>query len=298
MIHVLLCALLSLTVSDLEAGEQLHHWYGRKAEGWFWKDEKNDGEAIAPLPESTPSLPAIPSPPKNPEDQPLTAAWFRKHLGEVRDQALDDPSPDKVRRFFLLQKTLLDKAETFAQTARSIVLADPYLNERSGHQNGLAGSNPEADARGQSRDLALGQIAQKSGLLFVVRSDCPYCHRMAPLISALSSRFGFHLITLSLDGKPLSGLPADTFRHDPGFAERHGIRVTPVLYLMKVPDAVEPVMEGSGTLLDLEERLIAAGYRLSLIDQDLERKASGQHPLALTPNALLNDPQPVVDLLP
>lgn len=250
----------------LGATEENPPWYQGKAKGWFWKEEIPDPSfpLPKPIPPSAPTTPVTPSPSPL-EDQPLTAAWYRKHLGEIRDRALDDPSPENVRSFFLIQRTLLDKAETFAETARDVVLPDPLLDERPsrGPSLNLGESAGETERLKRLKDLKA--LSGQVGLLFVYRSDCRYCHAMAPLLDALSKRTGLHLIALSLDGAPLQGLSTAIHRAAPDMAERLRVTVTPMLYLMKPPHGLETVLEGAASEIELEERILAAGRRLGLL---------------------------------
>jgi conjugal transfer pilus assembly protein TraF len=241
-----------------------HAWYQGKAEGWFWKERIPDQASPQPKP-ITPPAPNPPDP-SPPEDQPLTAAWYRKHLGDIRDRALDDPSPENVRSFFLIQKTLLDKAETFADAARDVVLSDPLLDERPSRTPSLSLAEAAGESERLKRLQGLKALSGKAGLLFVYRSDCRYCHAMAPLLDALSRKTGLHLIALSLDGVPLQGLSTAIHRIAPDLAERLSVTVTPMLYLMKPPHRLETILEGAASEIELEERILAAGHRLGLLD--------------------------------
>jgi conjugal transfer pilus assembly protein TraF len=204
------------------------------------------------------------------EDQPLTAAWYRKHLGEIRDRALDDPSPENVRSFFLIQKSLLDKAETFAAAARDVVLSDPLLDERPSRSPSLSLSEGYGQTERLMRLQDLKALSGKAGLLFVYRSDCRYCHAMAPLLDTLCRKTGLHLIAMSLDGAPLHGLSTAIHRAAPDLAARLKLTVTPMLYLMMPPRRLETVLEGAATEIELEERILAAGRRLGLLDRSPE----------------------------
>ena len=242
-----------------------HPFYDEKARGWFWKEKmpepRHSPEPETPkAPEPPPSRPSSP-----PADEPLSSAWFRAHLGTIRDAALDDPTPEKVRQYFLLQKVLLDKAERFAETARSVVFQDPALDERAHHASTPSGLALEHQAQHHARQTELVLIGKKAGLLFVFRSDCRYCHLMAPLISELSLRTGIRLYAVSLDGGALPGIPKESISSDPGWGQQLHLTVTPALFLMGPSDGIHPVLEGSSSLVELEERIIAAGRTTGLI---------------------------------
>lgn len=243
-----------------------HPFYDEKAQGWFWKEKiPKSPEAVEPeAPRPKTEQPAFP-PSRPSSEEPLTSAWFRAHLGTIRDAALDDPTPEKVRQYFLLQKVLLDKAERFAESARAVVFQDPALDERTHRASSPSGLDLEHQAQQQSRHDDLSLIGKKAGLLFVFRSDCRYCHLMAPLISGLSLRTGIRLYSVSLDGGGIPGLPQDAMSTNPAWGQTLNLTVTPALFLMVPANGIHPVLEGSSTAIELEERVIAAGRAAGLI---------------------------------
>jgi len=242
-----------------------HPFYEEKAQGWFWK-EKIPEPPKAPEPERPKASAPSPSPPlRSPSDEPLTSAWFRAHLGTIRDAALDDPSPEKVRQYFLLQKVLLDKAQRFAESAKRVVFQDPSLDERAHHASTPTALALEHQAQHDGRQMDLSRIGGKAGLLFIFRSDCRYCHLMAPLINALCQRTGIRLYSVSLDGGGLPGLPEESLVTDPALGHKLNLTVTPTLFLMVPGNGIHPVLEGSSSEVELEDRVIAAGRTAGLI---------------------------------
>jgi conjugal transfer pilus assembly protein TraF len=233
-------------------------YYQRKAEGWFWKvPSELPSEGHAPKPEDPPAPQDVAESPK--VDPPLSSAWFRKQLPLVRDQALDDPTPENVHRYFVMQKAMIDKAERFSLTARSVVLQDPLLDEPPG----LPGT--EAEAPRHLKSSQLHRIAQRSGLLFVFRSDCPYCHQMAPILHRFAEQYGFRLRAVSLDGPSLQGLSDTPITVDPSLSDRLHLSGTPALFLLVPPQGIHRLLEGAATEADLAERLLALGLELGLL---------------------------------
>lgn len=242
-----------------------HPFYDEKAQGWFWK-EKIPDPPKAPEPERPKAPEPLSSPPsRSPSDEPLTSAWFRAHLGTIRDAALDDPSPEKVRQYFLLQKVLLDKAQRFAESAKRVVFQDPNLDERAHHASTPSALALEHQAQHDARHIDLSLIGKKAGLLFIFRSDCRYCHLMAPLINTLCQRTEIRLYSVSLDGGGLPGLPEESVLTDPALGQKLNLTVTPTLFLMVPGNGIHPVLEGSSSEVELEDRVIAAGRTAGLI---------------------------------
>lgn len=253
-------SLLSASWPLLAAFTAHDAYYQRHGEGWFWKISP---KVIAPTPQVEPRDEA--PKPEPIEDQPLTSAWFRKHLPVIRDEALDDPTPEHVHRYFQLQRALIDKAQRFSDQARNVVMEDPGLDEHPGLQGSHSSVEKVSTIDGEERERALFTLAKSAGMLFVYRSDCRYCHWMAPLISAIAKSYGFHLMGISLDGPMLEGLNTEKSWVDPEVAHRLGIQGTPALFLMVPPNRIMPVMEGSGTQEEVLQRLISIGHTPSLV---------------------------------
>lgn len=241
-----------------------HPFYDEKAKGWFWKERVPEPQVTSNAPPLTSPDTPPPSPPR-PEDTPLSSAWFRAHLGAIRDEALDDPSPEKVRRFFMLQKALLDKAERFAASAQSVVLQNPELDERTRHPTTPAAKALHHQVTEARRQEALRAMGRQAGLVFIVRSDCRYCHLMAPLVAALAERMAIRLYPVSLDGGDVPGLKSDQLIKDPLIGEKLKLKSTPALFLMVPQKGLYPVLEGSASALELEAHLYEIGRIAGLI---------------------------------
>jgi conjugal transfer pilus assembly protein TraF len=99
-------------------------------------------------------------------------------------------------------------------------------------------------------------LAATHGLLFIFRSDCPYCHRFAPILKRFEQAFGMLVFPVSLDGKGLPEYPDP--QPDNGTAARLNASVVPALYLTApAKREIRPVGFGLMALSDLVERVAA-----------------------------------------
>ena len=109
-------------------------FYGNNAEGWYWyQDPKEEEPQEEPLPP--------PPPPKAPEPEPepvlkaeappapFTAAWVREMLPKYKDIAWDNPTPENVKAYFLLQRFAIDRSSKFADVAKTVTMGNPLLDE-------------------------------------------------------------------------------------------------------------------------------------------------------------------------
>lgn len=258
-------------------------FYSDKARGWFWR-EVYPSPLLAPqTTEDTPNTSApnakIPESSKS-EPAPLSTAWFRSELGAFRDRAIDDPSPENLHHYFVLQRILMDKAHRFSEMAHEVVLSDPLLDENRRRPMSTFGVHEANRSAREATDEALSIIALRGGLLFAFRSDCRYCDLEAPLIKGLELRHQIKILPLSLDGNPLPSGLYPSFRAHHGEADALGISTTPALLFIEPPNRIIPIAEGLVALEDLIQRLLIMAHREGYLSDDLWTKTQGEQPVA------------------
>jgi conjugal transfer pilus assembly protein TraF len=169
--------------------------------------------------------------------------------------------------------------------AERVVQADPYLDEITQRPTATFGANLANRQAGVGRDAVLERLARTAAVWFFFRSDCPYCEAQAPLLDILSKRYGFEVLPISLDGKPLPSGLFPTFQRDAGQGRALGVRSTPALFLVR-PErpAFAPVAQGLLSLAQLQERVVLAAVSAGWIS---EAEMAKTLPVATSP---LNDP--------
>ena len=115
-----------------------------------------------------------------------------------------NPSDTNLLAYMRYQRHVMNKSEVFAERWQRLVWTVPELDY------GLTGrpTNSMAigafDERQRERQAqAIRALAATHGLLFIFRSDCPYCHRLAPILKRFEQD-GMLVFPVSLDGR---GLP-------------------------------------------------------------------------------------------
>jgi conjugal transfer pilus assembly protein TraF len=265
LVVALPCLLLAIPLRTEAAG-----FYFREQEGWFWYEREPE---LAPAPEpAPPEQPAVSveppmseTAPKGPK--PLSAQWIREHIGEYRDAAIDDPTPENVALYLYLQRVALDKSSRFAAATQRAVQLDPFLDEITQRPTATFAANLTNRQAGDNRDEVLERVAEKAGVLFFFRSDCPYCEAQAPLLQLLQARYGFSVLPVSIDGAPLPGGAFPSFRQDRGQAQALGVVSTPALFLARPPDATVPLSQGLLSLTQLQERVVLAAVQAGWISE-------------------------------
>jgi len=228
------------------AQDTTSYWL-RNRDGWFWYRD--------PPPPAAKSLPKPAAPQKQPELSEFEA--MQKRLDELKRVAVMNPTDANLLAYMRYQRVVMNKSEVFAERWQRLVWTVPELDY------GLTGrpTNSMAisvfDEQSQERQAQrIRALSATHGLLFIFRSDCPYCHRFAPILKRFEQEFGMLVFPVSLDGKGLPEYPNP--QPDNGTAARLNASVVPALYLTAPSKReIRPVGFGVMALSDLIERVAA-----------------------------------------
>jgi conjugal transfer pilus assembly protein TraF len=274
-LHLFLIALL--LPSCVFAQDAIHS--SSNQQGWFWYDDPAFTEQ-APLDEKQPTTEVLAA-----EHTPATGystSWIRENLPKLRDAAIDDPSPEKVRAYLYVQRLAMDRASEFQSTVAFVTEADPYLDQVARFPTSEGGAAIGGRRADNEKEALLFDISKQTGIWFFYRSDCQYCHAMVPVLMNLKRQFGFTIMPISLDGLPLDPrLP--NFATDQGQASFLGVEVTPSIFLVRPPnmDDVVPIAQGFVPMSDIETRIVRMAYYHGWITKEQYAKTRIVNPLNL-----------------
>jgi len=217
----------------------------RNREGWFWYRN--------PPAQRSPTM-ASPIPQSRPRELVEFEA-MQKRLDELKRVAVMNPTDANLLAYMRYQRLVMNKSEIFAQSWQRLVWTTPELDY------GLTGRPTNSMAIGvfdeQHRERqaqVVRGLAATHGLLFIFRSDCPYCHRFAPILKRFEQEFGMLVFPVSLDGKGLPEYPSP--QPDNGIAARLSVSSVPALYLTAPSRReIRPVGFGVMAFNDLIERI-------------------------------------------
>lgn len=231
--------------SNTVLAEETASYWLRKRDGWFWYRD--------PPPPAAKSLPKPAIPKRPPELAEFES--MQKKLEDLKRVAVMNPTDSNVLAYMRYQRHVMNKSEVFAERWQQLVWTVPELDySLTGRPtNSLAISvfDEQLQERQAQRIRALSAT---HGLLFVFRSDCPYCHRFAPILKRFEQEFGMLVFPVSLDGKGLPEYPNP--QPDNGTAARLNATVVPALYLTAPSKReIRPVGFGVMALSDLIERI-------------------------------------------
>ena len=220
-------------------------YWRQHREGWFWYRDP------------APAKPRTPAPTLKRPSELTDFDALQKHLEDLKRVAVMNPSDANLLAYMRLQRTVMDKSQTFADRWQRLVWSVPDLDY------GLTGRPTNAMAIGvfddQQRDRqaqAVRNLASTHGVLFIFRSDCPYCHRLAPILKRFEQEYGMTVFPVSLDGRGLPEYPNP--QPDNGIATRLNASMVPALYLSAPSKRqIRPIGFGVMAMNELIERIAA-----------------------------------------
>lgn len=229
---------------DPDSGIPGTYWR-RNGEGWFWY---RDAPETARSPKA--------GPPSRPAELVEFEA-MQKRLDDLKRVAVMNPTDANLLSYMRYQRFVMDKSEFFAERWQRLVWSVPDLDY------GLTGRPTNSMAVGvfddQQRDRqaqAVRNLASTHGVLFIFRSDCPYCHRLAPILKRFEQEYGITVFPVSLDGRGLPEYPNP--QPDNGIATRLNASMVPALYLSAPSKRqIRPIGFGVMAMNELVERIAA-----------------------------------------
>jgi len=183
---------------------------------------------------------------------------IQKRLGELRQIAIITPTQENIRAYIEFQEAQMQRASVFADQWRRTLWANPEL-AYDGRPVNATGINSFDAAYGQRVKGSLNQLANTHGLYFFFRSDCPYCHAMAPTLELLQRTHGIRIIAISMDGGSLPQFP--NALPNRGQAEQLGVRSVPSYFIAEPSKrSVLPLGSGVMSLSALEDRIYTQAF--------------------------------------
>lgn len=252
--------LLALTGVAVEAAESkvdvsqpAKTYYQDHARGWYWYEDpklEEKKQAEQQVIESAP---------------PLSPRDILKKQGEDYENALAlamlKPTPENYQKYLAISSQIQQQAQDFSVGFKEAIWQSPefdYTLKQPVTTQAIIAKNEEEKA-GNEKDLSA--LSGNNGLLFFFRSDCPYCHRFAPVLKKFSEFYGFTVIPVSLDGGGLPEYPYPKRNYDLG--RKLNVENVPALFMVD-PDrnTVATVGYGYSDWSVLTQKVLSAGKHI------------------------------------
>ncbi|MCE2692580.1 MAG: conjugal transfer protein TraF, partial [Rubrivivax sp.] len=180
------------TAQAADIAETATVYWQQHREGWFWYRDP-------PPPTARPAqkAPATPARPRELADFEA----MQQRLETLKRVAVMNPTDDNLMAYMRFQRMVMDRSQVFADRWQRLVWREPSLDYASEGRPTNTLAIAAFDERLRERDTAaVRQLAASHGLVFVFRSDCPFCHRFAPVLKRFAQSHGLTVLAISLDG--------------------------------------------------------------------------------------------------
>ncbi len=212
---------------------------------WYCDDEEEKPKAARRKPEATPRTgPA----------EIQTAEQLRAELKRREDIAVMQPTDSNLKDYLELWQLTQEKGAVFADNWRRVVWQNPALDYSLRRPSNNAAIKTFDAQRDTAQDQQLRTLAKDHGLIFFFRSDCPYCHAMAPMLKELANKYGLDVLGVSIDGGNLPEFPAPSDGR--AHASAWGVERVPALFIgsKKTGDRA-PIGFGAMAMSDIVNRI-------------------------------------------
>jgi len=259
------CAILWFAVSVL-ASPSLHSQELAFASQATWWDkspweEPDRGFNWYPDPlDPKPQQKKEPDPPTKPKTiyEMTSLEEIKKELERIKGDAVVNPTEEKVLAFLRAQNWVMDKASLFADVSRRAVWRNPDVNYAARSPVANFAVQNARQRQIQERKDTLKELAATHGILYFARSDCNFCKDQSPVLKAFSLSTGMPVLTISLDGGPISMFP--DAKKDNGISllasQGNGIQTVPAVFLVnRTTKEMTPLGTGVIASDDIAERI-------------------------------------------
>lgn len=243
-------------------------------DGWFWyKDPKDALPKIIPAPAPPPKEEIKPEKPveKKPEPvKPFSVEWLRKNMQILQDRAIDDPTKENVSAYYYAQRVAMDKAQNYAEAARTVVASDPYLDENNRVPIASFATAQFGRSVNKAKEDALKHMSNVGGLWVFYDSTCDFCRPQVNTVKEVAKKYGISVKFIALDGKGLPGLLADNeWVKDSGQAKRLNVKITPTTVFASPPNNYAVISQGLMAQDGLSDRMLLAAQSGNMLPKDI-----------------------------
>lgn len=239
----------------------LNQYAAAQSESWYNQDIwKNEDRAFLWYPDKkVKTKPKLVETVLTKPSKPLELEAFermQKQLDESRKIAVMNPTEANLKRYIALQEKVMQHASAFTDQWQRVIWQNPQLDySQYGRPTNNVAMQQYDHYRHLEKAQAIKKLAGTNGIMFFFRSDCPYCHAMAPIMRQFAEQYGVKVMPVSLDGKGIGHFPNPLPNN--GVAERLGVQNVPAVYIMDTKTRqFKPIGFGVMSQSTLEDRFL------------------------------------------
>lgn len=248
-------AFITTTNSAIAQQNRENPFYGDRERGWYF------GE-LPPVEEDVKEKESHKS---NSSPEMLSPSQMLKKQGEDFENAMAtailNPTLENYQEYLAQMNQIQSQSDVFAEGFKQAIWLTPeydYTLQKPRNSEAIRAQSQEAN---QDNFKTMHEMADENGLIFFFRSDCPYCHKYAPILKRFADDHGFTVIPVSLDGGNLPEFPYPKQNYDLG--RKLKVEAVPALYMVN-PDSntVVPVGFGFNDYSAITQKVLFAGQQM------------------------------------
>lgn len=203
---------------------------------------------------------------EKPQSYPATKsdAWYLERLKNIQEtleikkaKMIIEPTEENLKDYIQYQQMILDMASTGTDRWQRVLWKNPELDYSIKKPTSKIGKETYLDERRKDKQRTLEALSKRYGVFFAFRSDCPFCHRFAPVVKMLEEK-GFNIIPISMDGGYLPEFSTKQTKMNTGQLASLGINVevVPALFLFDAANSnIVPIGFGFMAFDEVEDRI-------------------------------------------
>ena len=174
---------------------QAKPFYAQHEEGWFWyqREEKKELRTDTLKDKSVPSTPSH----KIPTAQEKVKQ-IQQDFEEATAQAILNPTLSNVQHVMTLQRQIIDRSSEFQETWMQASLFEGQ-HMRASDNGTPVHRKIMQEQKEKELHQKLRRLAKETGLFFIFREDCKFCHAFAPVVKEFSREYRFEVKAISGD---------------------------------------------------------------------------------------------------
>lgn len=243
--HFILLTLFSLQFHSLQAG-----WLERKADGWFWYEDK---EKQLERKQDQPATVDQPS------SHILTAteemAAIRKELEERLSEAILRPTDQNLTAYMQLQQHWVNQSSQFSKVWVKSLLNNPQLDSRvTEFPVTQYGVQVQKRIVKENKENLIKSLVENYGLFFFYEGNSKTSQAFSFVVKEFSKKYGWQVAAISFDGILLQDF--ENSQSNNGIVQKLGIETFPSLFLVEPKQhMVIPIAFGLSSLDQIENNI-------------------------------------------
>ncbi|MBK4319029.1 conjugal transfer protein TraF, partial [Enterobacter hormaechei] len=198
----------------------------------------------------------------------LNSKWLKDNMPRLLTQAMDNPTPENLSRFYTAQRLMLDIGTRFSDKSKDYFLKNPMMSEKRRQPVEKVALDAHRTVVEKNQQTVMKDIFTRSGLFFFFQSTCEFCHEESQILQFMQNYYSVDILPVSMDGRPLqNGLFQDFSVPNAQIIDQFKIREVPTIFLVsKDGSSAQRISEGMITAEELKNTIILAAKGMNLID--------------------------------